>query len=114
MKKFALLSILVVAVLVAVGVIADAQQPGKLSRIGILFIGGRDQPNLESFKQGLRDLGYTKVKILSSNTATLKATKTDLAILPLSWYARKSMFSSPLRRIARWPRAKSPKRSRSW
>ena len=62
MKKSALLSILVVAVLVAIGVIADAQQPGKLSRIGILFIGGRDQPNLESFKQGLRDLGYTEGK----------------------------------------------------
>ena len=62
MKKSSLLSILVVAALVAVGVIADAQQPGKLSRIGILFIGGRDQPNLESFKQGLRDLGYTEGK----------------------------------------------------
>jgi putative ABC transport system substrate-binding protein len=62
MKKSALIPILVVAVLVAVGVIADAQQPGKFSRIGILFIGGRDQPNLESFKQGLRDLGYTEGK----------------------------------------------------
>jgi len=69
MNKSALLSILVVLVLVGVGVIADAQPPGKLSRIGILFIGGRDQPNLESFKQGLRDLGYTEGKILSSNTA---------------------------------------------
>ena len=39
-----------------------------------------------------------KVKILSSNTATLKATKTGLAILPLNWCARTSMFSSPLRR----------------
>ena len=62
MKKSALLSILVVAVLVAVGVMAEAQPPGKVSRIGILFIGGRDQPNFESFKQGLRDLGYTEGK----------------------------------------------------
>ncbi|MGH7886572.1 MAG: ABC transporter substrate-binding protein, partial [Candidatus Binatia bacterium] len=28
----------------------------------ILFIGGRDQPHLESFKQGLRDLGYVEGK----------------------------------------------------
>ena len=27
-------------------------------RVGILFMGGRDQPHLESFKEGLRDLGY--------------------------------------------------------
>jgi len=41
---------------------ADAQQPGKLPRVGVLFIGGRDQPHLESFKQGLRDLGYVEGK----------------------------------------------------
>ena len=32
----------------------------KIPRIGILFIGGRDQPHLESFKQGLREHGYTE------------------------------------------------------
>ena len=41
---------------------AEAQQPGKLPRVGILFIGGKDQPHLESFKQGLRELGYTEGK----------------------------------------------------
>ncbi|MBI2367190.1 MAG: ABC transporter substrate-binding protein [Deltaproteobacteria bacterium] len=41
---------------------ADAQQPGKLPRVGVLFIGGKDQPHLESFKQGLRDLGYVEGK----------------------------------------------------
>ena len=34
----------------------------KIPRIGILFIGGKDQPHLESFKQGLRALGYTEGK----------------------------------------------------
>ena len=34
----------------------------KLPRVGILFIGGRDQPHLESFKQGLREHGYTEGK----------------------------------------------------
>jgi putative ABC transport system substrate-binding protein len=41
---------------------ADAQQPKKVPRVGILFIGGRDQPHLEAFKQGLRERGYTEGK----------------------------------------------------
>jgi putative ABC transport system substrate-binding protein len=41
---------------------AEAQQAGKLPRVGILFIGGKDQPHLESFKQGLRETGYTEAK----------------------------------------------------
>ena len=41
---------------------AEAQQVAKLPRVGILFIGGRDQPHLESFKQGLRERGYTEGK----------------------------------------------------
>jgi putative ABC transport system substrate-binding protein len=34
----------------------------KVPRVGILFIGGRDQPHLESFKLGLRERGYTEGK----------------------------------------------------
>ena len=34
----------------------------RTPRVGILFIGGRDQPHLESFKQGLRERGYTEGK----------------------------------------------------
>jgi putative tryptophan/tyrosine transport system substrate-binding protein len=41
---------------------AEAQQAMKVPRIGILFIGGRDQPHLEAFKQGLRERGYTEGK----------------------------------------------------
>jgi putative ABC transport system substrate-binding protein len=48
--------------LLALPVAARAQQTGKLSRVGILFIGGKDQPNLEFFKQGLRERGYTEGK----------------------------------------------------
>jgi putative tryptophan/tyrosine transport system substrate-binding protein len=35
-----------------------AQQPAKVPRIGFLFVGSKDQPYLESFHQGLRELGY--------------------------------------------------------
>src|SRR5215510_11649882 len=48
------------AMLFALCFSAEAQQKGKVPRIGILFIGGRDQPHLESFKQGLRERGYTE------------------------------------------------------
>ena len=41
---------------------ALAQQPTKIPRIGFLFFGSNDQPHLESFRQGLRDLGYVEGK----------------------------------------------------
>ena len=63
MKKAGVISILLVVVLLAVAVIAEAQQPGtEVPRIGILFIGDRNQPHLEAFKQGLRERGYTEGK----------------------------------------------------
>ena len=43
------------------GVVAEAQQK-KIPRIGVLFIGSRNQPHLEAFKQGLRERGYTEQK----------------------------------------------------
>jgi putative ABC transport system substrate-binding protein len=45
-----------------VGAVVQAQQPTKIPRVGILFIGGRDQPHLEAFKQGLRERGYSEGK----------------------------------------------------
>ena len=50
------------AMLFALCASAEAQQPGKIPLVGILFIGGRDQPHLQSFKQGLRERGYTEGK----------------------------------------------------
>jgi len=48
--------------LVSLSLPVGAQQAMKVPRIGILFIGGRDQPHLEAFKQGLRERGYTEGK----------------------------------------------------
>ncbi len=62
MKKAAVPSILVAVVLLALGVIAEAQQAGKTHRIGVLFFGSRNQPHLESFLRGLRELGYVEGK----------------------------------------------------
>jgi putative ABC transport system substrate-binding protein len=52
----------VCAVLIALCSLAEAQQPSRVPVVGILFIGGRDQPHLESLKQGLRARGYVEGK----------------------------------------------------
>jgi len=65
MKKTAVTSILVAVVLLALGVIAEAQQPGKIPRIGYLESSGGPNipgPQVEAFRQGLRELGYVEGK----------------------------------------------------
>src|SRR4029453_3144932 len=64
MKKSALLSILVVVVLLAVGVIAEAQQAKKVPRIAYLGGGSAELEKvwLDAFLQGLRGLGYFEGK----------------------------------------------------
>jgi putative ABC transport system substrate-binding protein len=39
-----------------------AESSEKTYRVGILFVGGRDQPHLAAFKQGMQELGYTEGK----------------------------------------------------
>jgi putative tryptophan/tyrosine transport system substrate-binding protein len=60
MKRAAVLSILVVVVLLAVGVTADAQQPKKVPRIG--YLSSSDPPTessrSEPIRQALRERGY--------------------------------------------------------
>jgi putative ABC transport system substrate-binding protein len=60
-RKLAGIVVLIVAFLVG-GAEGLAQQSTKIPRVGILFIGGRDQPHLESFKEGLREHGYSEGK----------------------------------------------------
>jgi len=40
----------------------SAQAQSSIPRVGILFMGGRDQPHLEAFKKGLNELGYSEGK----------------------------------------------------
>ena len=60
MKLFRLIAIAVAFTVCAA--LASAQQSQNIPRVGILFIGGRDQPHLEAFKQGLRERGYVEGK----------------------------------------------------
>jgi putative tryptophan/tyrosine transport system substrate-binding protein len=64
MKKAAGPSILCAVILLAVVVIAEAQQPGKIPRIGFLSAQSesRSAERAEAFRQGLRDLGYVTGK----------------------------------------------------
>jgi len=60
MKKAAVSSILVAVVLVALGVIAEAQQPKKVSRLGYLSSAdaATDSARAEGIRLALRELGY--------------------------------------------------------
>jgi putative ABC transport system substrate-binding protein len=51
---------LVALILLAVAVIAEAQQPKKIPRVGFLIASSANsqEPRLEAFRQGLRQLGY--------------------------------------------------------
>jgi hypothetical protein len=63
MKKAAVLPILFVGVLLAVAVIAEAQQPAKVPRIGYLGTSlSAIAARIEAFRQGLRELGYVEGK----------------------------------------------------
>jgi len=64
MKKAAALSILVAVMLLAVALIAEAQQPAKIPRIGFLIGSSLSakEARIEASRQGLRELGYVEGK----------------------------------------------------
>ncbi len=64
MRKASVLSILFVIVLLAVAIMAEAQQTGKVPRIAYLTVAplSANVARVEAFRQGLRDLGYVEGK----------------------------------------------------
>jgi putative ABC transport system substrate-binding protein len=64
MKKAAASSIFAAVTLLAVAVVAQAQQPKKVARIGLLVGGSAPfvAARVEAFRQGLRELGYVEGK----------------------------------------------------
>src|SRR6266404_3325517 len=64
MKKAGLLSILFAVILLAVAVVAEAQQAKKVPRIGFLGAAypSTNAARIEAFRQGLRALGYVEGK----------------------------------------------------
>src|SRR5262245_9364174 len=96
MNKASRPSILVAVALLAVAVIAEAQQPKKVPRIGLLSAASPSSVSarVEAFRQGLRELGYVegknifieyrysegKVERLNELAAELVRLKVDLII----------------------------------
>jgi putative tryptophan/tyrosine transport system substrate-binding protein len=64
MKKAGVISILFAVELLAVAIIADAQQPAGIPRIGILATSSAsfNSPRIEAFRRRLRELGYVEGK----------------------------------------------------
>ena len=64
MRKVFLISILVIVAHLTVGVVAAAQQPARIPRIGILAGASASNisPRVEAFRQRLRELGYVEEK----------------------------------------------------
>ena len=62
MKKAPVASIRVAVMLLALGVIAEAQQPKKVPRIGMLMSSSAStqRSRLDNFRNGLRELGYVE------------------------------------------------------
>ena len=67
MKK--LFRLFLIIAFLGAGPVADAQQAGKIPRVGVLSRRGaptptRFDPNADAFRQGLRDLGYVEGKTI--------------------------------------------------
>jgi putative ABC transport system substrate-binding protein len=55
-------AVLLATAMLSVFQLAEAQQPKKVPRVGILRLGSPPDPFVEAFRQGLRDLGYMEGK----------------------------------------------------
>ena len=57
------------------------EHPAKSPRLGFLFFGSKDQPHLESFHYGLRDLGYVDGKNIRIEYRYAERSSERLAVL---------------------------------
>jgi ABC-type uncharacterized transport system substrate-binding protein len=73
MNKVGWCSILVAAIVLAAGVIADAQQPAKIPRIGFVPGSGDPGPSV-AFRQGLQDLGHIEGKNIQIESRSMEGT----------------------------------------
>jgi putative ABC transport system substrate-binding protein len=97
MKKPDLSSILVATLVLVLGVAADAQQPTRIPRIGILIAGTAsfNSPRLEAFRQRLRELGYVEGKNIVIEYRYAEGKLERLPTLQPNWSVSKLTLSSP-------------------
>jgi hypothetical protein len=91
MKKAAVPSILTAVVLLAVGVTAEAQQQGKVFRIGYLEPGtaSGNAVLLDGFRQELSKLGWIEGKISPSSTGLPSKRWSAYLSLRRNWFVLK-------------------------
>ena len=75
--------------------LAEAQQPKKVARVGLLISASVavTAPYVEAFRQGMRELGYVEGKTTTSKLAGVGQNPIDLPIWRLSWLLLKSISS---------------------
>jgi putative ABC transport system substrate-binding protein len=73
--------------LIAAPLAAEAQQAGKVYRIGYLSIGSGPSPRTEALRQGLRELGYVEgrnitieYRFAQNNVDRLRGLATELVV----------------------------------
>ena len=107
MRKAGFLSILFAVALLAVAVIAEAQQPTKVSKIGWLSDRSASaRPGLELFRRELRALGYIEGKNIAIEYRSAENKLDRLPALADELVRLKVDVSSPPRRM----QPKRPKR----
>src|SRR5689334_23947640 len=74
------------ALLLGLAPFTEAQQLGKIPRIGYLVIGAESGKVSEAFLQGLRDLGYVEGKnIITDNPGVPKGEEIRWPKQPVNW-----------------------------
>ena len=89
MTALVLIVPLALAILVAPRA-ANAQQPIKVFRIGVLYTGSASpscSPSAEAFQQRLHDLGYVEGQNIMVDTAMRRGSSSGCLIWRLSWCA---------------------------
>ena len=86
-----------VVILAICGARAEAQQPARIPRIGILIAPSASSfsARVEAFRQRLRELGYVEGKTLSLSTDMQKGNSNGCLTLQPSWSVSKLTSSSP-------------------
>ena len=81
LRSIGLISTLVLGLL-ATPLTAEAQQAGKVYRVGVLrFRGSPDHPNIQAFRQGLRDLGWVEGQNITLEYRWAKGRRDRLPVL---------------------------------
>ena len=83
------------AMLLALCSSAEAQQPGKVHRIGLLIAASNViAPFTDAFRQDMRELDYVEKKTTSPKSAMVGRDLIDFPIWRLSWSVLRSTSSS--------------------